>query len=154
MAHQSLKVSTADFGLTLLRKGINSKDAESVIKNLHTVISNINPNMDILSAQGSQPELVASFSMAANSILADKQKQYEIISNRKVLVQSNVGMPNSLFEQLTEILSIGKILYMDNDTAKLQEYKFSELKKRVRKTSSTSNGKLEVNGDVANQPEA
>ena len=153
MAYESIRVSPADFGLTLLRKGINSKDAESVIKNLHIVISNMNRNMDILAAQGLQTELVALFSVAANSISADKQSQYEIISNRKVLVQNNVGMLNSLFEQLTEILAIGKILYKYNDAVKLQEYTFSELKKRVRKTSSTSNGKPEDNDDVPSSPE-
>lgn len=109
--------------------------------------------MDILTAQGLQTELVASFSVAAGSISTDKQSQYEIIINRKVLVQNNVEMLNSLFEQLTEILAIGKILYKDNDAVKLQEYTFSELKKRVRKTSSSSNGKPEGHGDVANTPE-
>lgn len=153
MAKESLKISPADFGLTLLRKGINSKDAESVLKNLHLVISNINRNKGILTEQGLQDELIALFTDAAISISADKQNQYEITSNRKAIVQNNVGIFNNLFEQLSEILAIGKILYKDNDAVKLQEYTFSNLKRRVRKTSNTGNEKPEGNGDVALSPE-
>lgn len=152
LAHASMNVSPADFGLTLLRKGINSKDAESVLKNLHLVISNINRNKEILTTQGLQDELIALFTDAAISISADKQNQYEITSNRKAIVQNNVGMFNNLFEQLSEILAIGKILYKDNDAVKLQEYTFSNLKRRVRKTSNTGNEKPEDNGDIAVSP--
>jgi hypothetical protein len=153
LAHESLHISPADFGLTLLRKGINSKDAESVIKNLRTVNTNLTRYTEILSAQGLQPEFSALFVDAEVSISTDKQNQYEIISNRKAVVQNNVGVLNSLFEQLTEIQTIGKILYKDNDAVKLQEYTFSELKKRVRKTSSPANGKPEGNRDVPNSSE-
>lgn len=48
LANGSLRISPADFELTLLRKGINSKDTESAIKNLHTVILNINKNKELL----------------------------------------------------------------------------------------------------------
>ena len=37
--------------------------------------------------------------------------------------------------QLTEILSVGKILYTGKDSVKLKEYTFSELLKKVRRTS-------------------
>jgi hypothetical protein len=154
LAHESLNVSPADFGLTLLRKGINSKDAESVIKNLHLVVSNINRNKEILTTQGLQDELIAVFTQSITSVSADKQTQYEIISNRKTLVQNNVGLLNGLFNQITEIMTIGKILYKDNNAAKLQEYTFSELKKRVRKTTNTENGKPESTENSTKAPEA
>jgi hypothetical protein len=36
ITRESMKISPADFGLKTLHKGINTRDAESVIKNLHT----------------------------------------------------------------------------------------------------------------------
>jgi hypothetical protein len=154
MANADLRISPADFGLTLLRKGINSKDAESVIKNLHTVILNINKNREILASQGLQDDLIGMFTGAIESISADKQTQYELTSNRKAIVLNNVGMLNGLFEQLTEILTIGKILYKDNNAVKLQEYTFSELKKRVRKTSNSAIIKPEKGSTDVNASES
>jgi len=42
---------------------------------------------------------------------------------------------NGLFDKLYEILTAGKILYKATDPAKLQEYTFEDLKKRVRRAS-------------------
>jgi len=75
---------------------------------------------------------IIKFTQAATSIAADNQKQYEIMSNRKAIVQNNLGLFNSLYEQLTEILRVGKILYKANDAAKAQEYNFTAMKKKVR----------------------
>lgn len=63
----------------------------------------------------------------------------EIMINRKSIVQSNMALLNSLHQQLTEILAVGKILYKATNPAKLQEYTFSDLKKRVRKISKPEN---------------
>lgn len=80
---------------------------------------------------------------AYETISSGKQSQYEIVSNRAAIVLNNLGALNGLFDPLTEILTIGKILYKDNNAVRLQEYTFSELKKRVRKTSNSSNIKPE-----------
>ncbi|MDP2334981.1 MAG: hypothetical protein Q8N05_00735 [Bacteroidota bacterium] len=48
-------------------------------------------------------------------------------------------MFNGLFDQLGEILAVGKILYKGTDAAKLKEYTFSELMKKVRR-STKNNG--------------
>jgi roadblock/LC7 domain-containing protein len=132
-------ISLADWGLTQLRKNIKSRDGEGVIKNLHTVNLNLVKFKTELEAQGLNAELAAKFSTAYTTIVDGKQKQYEIVSNRKLMVQNNLSVCNDLFEQLTEIMTIGKILYKATDAVKLQEYTFSELIKTVRKTSSTAN---------------
>ena len=129
-------ISETDFGLTQLRKSIKGRDGENVIKCLHTVNLNLEKFKTELQAQGLSAELVAKFSTAATLITDGKQKQYEIVSNRKLIVQSNLGICNDLYDQISEILSIGKILYKATDAVKLQEYTFSELKKTAKKTSS------------------
>jgi len=131
--------------LTQLRKSINSRDGESVIKCLHTVNLNLEKFKNELEVQGLTAELVAKFSTATTIITEGKQKQYEIVSNRKLIVQNNLGVCNDLFDQLTEIFKIGKILYKATDAVKLQEYSFSELKKTARKTSSDASCKCRKN---------
>jgi hypothetical protein len=129
-------ISVADFGLTRLRKCINSRDGEGVIKNLHTVNLNLVKFKAELEAQGLSEALVAKFATAETTIAEGKQKQYEIVSNRKLIVQNNLGVCNDLFEQLTEIFTIGKILYKATDAVKLQEYTFNDLVKTVRRTTA------------------
>ena len=129
-------ISVADFGFTQLRKGIKSRDGESVIKSLHSVNLNLVKFKTELTAQGLTEEVIAKFSTAASIITEGKQKQYEIVSNRKLIVQNNLGVCNDLFNQLSEIFVVGKILYKVTDAVKLQEYSFKDLIKTVRKTSS------------------
>lgn len=132
MAQGTLPVSEADFGLTLLRKNLRTKNAEGVITSLRTVSNNLTKYASQLGAQGLTPELAARFADAGTSIAADNQKQYEIISNRRNIVQNNLGLFNTLFEYLTEIMRVGKILYKATDAARLQEYTFSSMLKQVR----------------------
>ena len=94
----------------------------------------------VLAKQGLKDELVDRFTGDAIQIAADKQNQYEMLSNRKNLVQTNHSLLNELFDQLNEILSTGKTLYKKVDLAKQKGYTFNELKKRVRKTSKPDNG--------------
>ena len=140
MAQESLKISPADFGLKALRKSIYARDAENVIKSLHTINTNIRKHQAILTEQGLSEDLTAKFITAYASIATDKQIQYKIISNRKNIVQKNLGMLNALYAQFTEILRIGKILYKATDAAKLKEYTLNEQKKRVRRTFNPENG--------------
>lgn len=130
-----------------MRKGINTRDAEGALKSLHTVNANIAKFNDILSAQGLTEGLSNAFVAASASIAADKQMQYEIVSNRKTIVQNNIALFNALFDQLSEICTVGKVLYKTTNAVKLQEYTFNELKKRVRRTM-TPDGEIPegVNG--------
>ena len=138
LAKLNKTISVADFGITQLRKSINSRDAESVIKSLHTVNLNLAKFNIELTAQGLSEELTAKFSAAETAIAQGKQNQYEIVSNRKSIVQTNLSVCNGLYSQLSEIMAIGKILYKATDPVKVQEYIFSELKKRVNKTGTST----------------
>ena len=131
-------ISVADFGFAQLRKGITSRDAEGVVKSLHTVNLNLAKFKTELTAQGLSDELSAKFSTAETEIAQGKQKQYEIVSNRKSIVQNNLSVCNDVFSQLNEIMAVGKILYKAIDSVKLQEYSFSELRKKVNKTRTST----------------
>jgi len=67
--------------------------------------------------------------------VADKQQQIEITSNRRGIVQNNLSLLNELYEQDSEILSVGKILYKATDAAKAADYVFLQLLKKVRQVA-------------------
>jgi hypothetical protein len=140
MAGSSIDLSATDFGLTALRKGIYNNDPEKVLDRLKDVNKNVVKYKAALAEQGFTDLLQAKLVNVYASLNADRQLQYEILTHRKALVQSNVGMLNDLNSQLTEVLRIGKILYRGKDAVKQQEYTLAELKKRVRRISKKEAG--------------
>lgn len=135
LAKPGLNISPADFGFVKLRKGIISRDAEAVIDSLHLVNANLTKNKSALVAEGLNDALIAVFTTAVTTISQAKQKQYEIYSHRKSIVQNNISVFNDLFTRLNEILSVGKILYKAKDRVKLQEYTMTDLLKKVRRST-------------------
>jgi len=135
LAKADLNFTDASFGLSALRKSIEKNDVEGAIANLHIVLANINTYKAQLAAQGLTDEFIGGLTAAWQSMAADKQQQYEIISNRRSIVQNNVSLLNDVYNQITEINSVGKILYKGTDNAKLSDYTFSDLLKKVRQTS-------------------
>jgi hypothetical protein len=134
LAKGGLNISPASFGLSALRKSIVNNDIEGVIANLHIVLVNISTYKTQLSEQGLNDELIDGLTAASKTIADDRQQQFEITSNRKSIVQNNVYLLNDLYAQVAEILSVGKILYKGVDAAKLSDYTFTELLKKVRQT--------------------
>jgi len=135
LAKTGVSIPLEDFGFTPLREAINAKDAEGTFKSLQFVNANVAKFKVVLAAQGLSDEFVNGLIATAASISADKQLQYELEMDRTALLQSNIGLFNELYAQLTEILSVGKILYTGKDPVRQKEYTFSELLKKVRRAS-------------------
>ncbi len=150
LGKETIQLSSADFGISALRKGINVHDPEKVIAKLKDVNNNIIKYWDTLSEVGLTPEIQARFNEVYDSMIADRKLQYEILTNRKALVQNNNAFFNDLYSQLTDICSKGKILYKDVDPVKLQEYTFSELKKKVRLVAKKEESKIQKKGPQQN----
>lgn len=151
MANGSINLSTADFGLSDLRRGISERDPEKVIDRLKDVNQKVVRYKAPLAEQGFTDALQEKMANAYVSLNTDRQTQYQTLSNRQALVQSNVGILNSLYGQLTVVLKTGKILFDRTDPLKVKEYTFTELKKRVRRVSK-NNGK--GNGEQPETPTA
>jgi len=135
LAYSELGISAADFGLPHLRKCISSRDTAGATHNLQLVIENIENFKASLIPLGLTEALITLFIFAHDSLIEDKGKQSEILSNHKILTQSNLLLLNALYRQLTEILLVGKILYKATDPATLSEYTFTDLKKHVCRRS-------------------
>lgn len=132
LAKVNLNITPASFGFAALRKSIENHDIEGVIDDLHIVLANIHTYKAPLAEQGLTDGLIDVLTAAFKSMAADKQQQIEITSNRRSIVQNNVSLLNELYEQVGEILSVGKILYKATNPAKLADYTFTELLKNVR----------------------
>ena len=132
LAGSEAPVTSNDFGLVQLRKSARSRDVESVLMLMHTVEGNISKYKTALMAKGLTEELIAKFSDAGKLLAEDKNKRYALVSNRAAIVQNNQGLLNDLYEQLTEVCRIGKILYKQTDNAKLKDYTFAKMMNQVR----------------------
>jgi hypothetical protein len=128
----AIPMSVKDFGLTTLKQKVHSKDSEGVLKTLHTVIANIKLFRPQLIEQGCDEKTIAQFSDALTAIETDNQRQYEIASKRKTIVENNINLINDLYKTIIEICDVGKTIYKGKDELKVKEYTFNELKKAVR----------------------
>lgn len=133
LAHDTLKVSPSDFGIGKLRQGIKNHDVEEVTDALHLINNQIVRYKETLQQKGLTEELIAAFTGSYTSLTTDKTEQYGILNNRKAIVQNNIATLNDLHQQITEVMKIGKILFK-NDSAKVQQYTFSNVLKNVHYT--------------------
>ena len=78
------------------------------------------------------------------AIAANKQKQFEIKTNRAELVQNNIQLLNTLYFRLVEVYTIGKVLYKNSNPAKYNDYTFTKLLKKVRRSTNVPSPTSEV----------
>ena len=135
MVYETMRFSATDFGISALRKAIYAKDPEGVLNSLREVNANIITYGYILTPQGLTEPLIQRFTDASLSIAADVQQRYEINSNRRNIIQANIGTFNALYANLCDILNVGKILYQFTDAVKKKEYAFAQLMKSVRRVT-------------------
>ncbi len=137
LAKQSIGVNKGDFGIIALRKAMNNGDMESLLNQLGIVLKNVMTYEMTLKGVGMPESFSVEFKNLCNAITADRQQQFEIISNRMAIVQNNLQVLNSLYEWLQEIYAIGKVLYSTSNNVKYKEYTFTELLKKVRLSVKT-----------------
>jgi hypothetical protein len=128
----AIPISAKDFGLTPLKQKIHSRDAEGVLKYLRMVIDNLQRYHGQLIEQGLTDDIIEQFNSALIPIETENQKQFEIVNNRKKIVDNNVHLINDLYQTIMEICNVGKVLYKGKDELKTKSYTFNELKKKVR----------------------
>ena len=134
MSHKALKISVTDFGLTNLRKAIYKSDAEAVVENLKIVLIHTKQNSDVLQANGMSSNFVEKLEALNTKIAADRQKQFELLRNRMLIVQDNTQMLNQLYSHILEIHLIGKSIFAKTNAVKLDDYTFKKLLSKVRQT--------------------
>lgn len=150
LAHDALQMSPADFGISKLRQGIKSRDVGDVLDALHLISDHIIRYKEPLVQKGLTEEIIASFINSSTSLSSDKTEQYRILNNRKAIVQNNIATLNNLYEHITEVMKIGKILFK-NDAVKMQQYTFSTVLKSVHHNTKGNSNNDNQSTDNANK---
>jgi len=132
LSKNDIPLTVKDFGTAVLKQKIRRRDAEAVLQLLQQVNSNIEKYKEVLTKQGLPDESIKQLNEAIVTIATDNQKQYEIVSSRRVLTAENKNALNTLYEEMMDICEIGKILYRKSNNAKLPDYTFNYLMKNVR----------------------
>ena len=135
LAKKDVKITPSAFGLTQLRKSYYKHDIEAVLNGIKIVAGNIQNYSAALEAKGMPVTTVKSLQDLQTALAANKQKQFEIKTNRAELVQNNIQLLNNLYLKLVEIFTIGKVLYKTSNPAKYNDYTFSKLLKKVRRST-------------------
>lgn len=131
-------ISAAGFGISALRRSVRYRDYEGVIAGMKVVLTNVQNHLNLLLAAGMPDTVLPALQELLSSLAGNRQKQFEIRSKRTALIQDNMNMLNELYLRMTEIYSIGKVLYRTTDPAKYAEYTFSKLLKKVRNAAKSA----------------
>ncbi len=134
LAKKEIPMSATDFGIVPLKRKTQQRDAEGVLQNLQQVIANIGKYKEPLIKWGMSEAFIDLFKKAFEQIDKGNNKQFEIVSSRRLLAAENMNTLNALYEQLMVICNIGKILYRKLKPEKRPDYTFVDLMKKVRIT--------------------
>lgn len=126
------------FGISDLRISIRKRDYEGVLKGLKILLSNVQNHLSALQGKGMPATMPQTLQGLHDDIAQNRLKQFEIKSNRAGIVQNNLKTLNELYMRMTEIYSIGKVLYKNTDPAKYADYTFTKLLKKVRNAKASS----------------
>lgn len=132
MSHKVLKLTATDFGISQIRRTIHKADFEAVFENLKIVFAHTKDHSDVLQANGMSTDFVTKLETLYAKIAADRQTQFELLSNRKNIVQNNMHKLNELYNRIVEIHLIGKSIYSKTNAVKLDDYTFVKLHGLVR----------------------
>lgn len=140
LVKKEIKISPSAFGIVNLRKDIRKHDIEAVLNGIKFLSGNIQTYGAALEAKGMPATTVKSLQDLQTALAENKQKQFEIKTKRAGLVQDNTVLFNRLFEKLSEIFTIGKVLYKTSNPVKYNDYIFTKLMKKVRRSTTDVKG--------------
>lgn len=98
------QITAAGFGITALRRSIDSSDFEGVIAGMKILVTNVQNHLAVLQAAGMPDTVLPALQELHAGVAGNRQKQFEIRSVRAALVQDNMKTLNELYLRMTEIL--------------------------------------------------
>jgi len=133
LANETMDINSKDFGIRKCKQQLKARNVEGALSKLNMVEQNIDGNLIALQAKGFKndllKEIVELHTDIAELNLLQEQKNME----RKELVDKNHKEYEKLWNCITEISRMGKLLMRD-DQLKMNDYKLCELIKHVRKS--------------------
>ncbi|MDE5419596.1 hypothetical protein L3049_16515 [Labilibaculum sp. DW002] len=149
-ANKSLRVRSSDFGVKECKKELRKKNVEGFSIKATMVLQNVENNYEALEAKGYKKELGTAIEKLAKKIYDLNLKQENKTSERKQLVVENHVELDKLWNMLTDISKLGKLL-MRKDKAKAEDYMLTNVLTKVRKVPTKSVNQKKVTPPVAAQ---
>lgn len=137
LAKSNLKVGVADFKFKEIRNNVNKKDFEGLISNLKIMLQLTQDNLAILQAKGFTTEAKTGIEALKTSFETDNAEQNRKLDQRRQTVAENTDTINIFYEKISEILTIGKVLYKKANPEKAKSYTLAAIQKRIRNTRTT-----------------
>lgn len=137
LAKANLKISVVDFKFKEIRKAANKKDFEGLIGNLKISLQLIQDNLAALQAKGFTVVAKTAIENLRTAFESDNAEQNRKLDQRRQTVAGNTDIINTFYEKISEILSIGKVLYKKTNPEKAKSYTLSAIQKRMRNTRTT-----------------
>lgn len=127
-----LTVGVKDFGISPVRKKVNSGDLEGLDGVLKTLITNAGDNLPALKLVGYTDDMYAALKATKQSIFDDNAAQKKKMDEISKLSADNIGVINDFLKDIKGIMDDGKRLYKTKDAVKLKDYTFADIMKRLR----------------------
>ncbi|BAX81624.1 hypothetical protein [Labilibaculum antarcticum] len=134
-ANKSMLVKASDFGVKEAKKMIRLRNVEGYCAKVKVIQQNITKNLEMLKEKGYKESLGAELDEMTQKVYNLNLMQEQKTSERKQLVVDNNAEFDHLWKQLSDISKTGKML-MKEDQSKAEEYMFSCLIHKVRKTNT------------------
>jgi hypothetical protein len=147
MAKGTMNINPADFGFKNLRKELHLHNDEAVVKMLRELLQHIDTNRTALEANGLSQAYRQEMEMAINTFETDILEQDRKKNEREMLVKQNTRQFDTLWNMIAEIIDTGKAMYKANNKARVKDYTYYKLIKKVRLTRTK-----EEEQQIATQP--
>ena len=129
---EGLTVAVKDFGISGVRKKINSGDVEGLNLALGTLLTNIGNNIIALTDKGYTAAAQTALKNTKKDIFDNNASQNKKEGERAALVQANKDLINDFLKDVKAIWKDGKRLYKINAKVKLKDYTNTLIIKRIR----------------------
>ena len=133
-----LTVPVENFGIKAVREKIDSKDAEGLDLKLAIVVTNINNNLTALTDKGYKAADFIIFKDQRVKIRTLNLSQKLQDEDQAVVVAANNVILDALDVATRDILDAGKRIFKYTNEAKLHEYTYDRLLKRIRHDNNSA----------------
>jgi hypothetical protein len=149
-ANKTLNIKASGFGVKEAKKMIRIRNVEGYSVKISVINQNIANNLEALKAKDYKETIGTEIQEKSTVIYDLNLKQEQKLSERKQLVVDNNGEFTVLWEMLSDISKMGKLL-MKEDSSKAEEYMFSNILKQVRKVTLKTDAKKEIETPVLSE---
>ena len=131
---EGLTVPAKKFGIEDARQARINQDREDLAGDLKTLLQNIAANAEALIKKGQKPAETAQIQKLYDELVKNTTGHGTSMSTQRQLTQDNTVAVRALSEPMQNLLADGKALYARTNKAKLADYTYKQLLKRVRQT--------------------